>query len=163
MNSSCRPLLVGEDNPHSVDPEMALHPTFRGGAGSRLASILGMTGEVFVTTFDRENLCDGPWESVRAKTRAEAIFFRCAVMNRPMILLGSRVSRAFGIQFKPFNLFTMTLNVCLDDGLVESLRVRGVVLPHPSGRCRVWNDRENKKRAAEVTAALLDPDTCEFV
>ena len=136
-----RPLLVGEDNPHSDNPRAALFPRPRGAAGHRLAEILGMSGAEYLRAFARTNLCDGPWVRAAADLRAEQIQF---VWPGPIVLLGAKVARAFGVPYAPFSTRRSA------DG---STRV--LVLPHPSGRCRVWNDPAARTRARRAVRRLL--------
>lgn len=141
-----RPLLVGEDNPHSADPRMALYPLPAGAAGSRLAAHLGLEVGSYLDAFDRTNLCTGGWNLREARASAERVLVARAGRGT-LILLGARVCSAFRVPFKPFEPFELVRRVG-----ARALVARGVVLPHPSGRCRVWNDRESAPRAKEAVA-----------
>jgi hypothetical protein len=116
-----KPLIVGEVNPYGSDPTFALFPLPEGASGYRLRKILGLTQDEYLRAFDRANLCTGRWSAEAAREAAEQIDSqdRCAV-----ILLGRKVAKAFGLGSR--ELFTRC--------------GRYVLLPHPSGRCRSWND-----------------------
>lgn len=133
-----RPLLVGESNPYSDDPEFALYPFPRGAAGSRLKDILGMTNAEYLATFDRANLMPNrlKWDLKAARARA------IALPHTRRILLGSRVCQAHLIQFDVFEPYYFR------DG-------QALVFPHPSGRCRIWNDRTNIDRARAALKEFL--------
>lgn len=133
--------LVGEDNPHSSDPRMALYPR-PGTAGSRLATILSMSESVYMRTFARVNLCSGSWNTRLAKASALGVLSTASRAGVSIVLLGSRVCKSFGVAFEPF------AEVRVGD-------VQAVVLPHPSGRCRIWNDAATAGRAASAVAQIL--------
>lgn len=136
-----RPLLVGELNPYGADPEYALFPFPRGASGNRLRQILGMTDREYLEAFDRANLCDVKWDVRIARRRIRELLSE----GHPFyILLGRRVSDAFGF-VGWFPLTTAKLS-----GLPTVL-----FFPHPSGRCRAWNDPENVRRARELIREVL--------
>lgn len=114
-------LLVGESNPYGSDPRFALYPAPPGCAGARLCAILGLTDGEYLRTFDRCNLLVGREWPIAAARRAAS-----DLTAEYRILLGARVAAAHGLTFEPF------CNV-QDNGW------RGVILPHPSGRSRLWN------------------------
>ena len=125
------PLIVGESNPYGSDPDYALYPSPDGCAGHRLCcKILGMKRAVYMRCFDRVNLCDGPWRIKEARRKADTL------RGRQLILLGSKVCHAFGMPFCPWEQI----------GTVNPW----VVLPHPSGLCRLWNQDRAIERARDV-------------
>jgi hypothetical protein len=129
-------LLVGESNPYGSDPEFALYPTPRNCAGDRLRRlVLGVSVDEYMGAgFARANLCAGSWSARRAAESAAVLADR----HDRFVLLGARVSAAFGVPFRPFS-------VVRRGGAVLA------VLPHPSGRCRLWN----APGAFELARALL--------
>jgi hypothetical protein len=132
-----RPLLVGEANPYGGDPEFALWPAPRGCAGDRLCRlVLGMTEGEYFAAFDRVNLCPRMWSIRQARARAVQI-----EMDRggPVVLLGAKVCDAFRRAFRPF---TVVLTAPGAPALV--------ILPHPSGRSRLWNEPGSWGRARSV-------------
>lgn len=143
-----RPLLVGEVNPHGVDPRMALFPLPKSGAGGRLCRILGLTVTEYIREFDRVNLCLGEWDEEYAEVHAKVLHEELTDTNRVAVLLGNKVMTAFLGRNgqEPFSSYRM-------NGYTV------VVLPHPSGRCRVWNERSSKEKARKaVMKAVRDSD-----
>lgn len=114
-------LLVGEANPYGGDPSYALYPAPEGSAGGRLCSlIMGLRIRTYRNLFARANLCPHRWSVRVARDRAAEIRF----WNGPIVLLGRKVSDAFGVPYEPFGIF--------GEG-------KFLVLPHPSGRNLFWN------------------------
>jgi hypothetical protein len=146
-----KPLIVGEMNPYGVDPAYALYHLPRGAAGNRLHTILQLSDVEYLRTFDRVNLCTGKWSAPVA--RAEARRLVETVDRRPgIVLLGKKVAEAFGLyDVEPFTVFAR------GKGRGAPARTNVVVLPHPSGRNRIWNDPRvaGQARAAMTRAGLL--------
>lgn len=137
-----KPVLVGEDNPHSADPARVLWPEPRGASGDRLRRILGLTVEEYLEQFDRVNLCVQAWDLSRARVEATRLLWVCERERAPLVLLGRRVARAFGVPDVP--LFSRPFS-----GLPITL------LPHPSGRSKVWNNREAHRRARRAVRGMI--------
>jgi hypothetical protein len=139
--SEPRPLVIGEA-PNRTG--LATSPV-DGRAGARLANLGGVTVEEFRRLFVRANvLASWPGAGARkgsrfpvAKARhGAARLSRRFVGGRLVILLGHRVAAAFGVT----------------DAYLEPLRIVGracvvVVVPHPSGVNRWYNDDANVVRA----------------
>jgi len=95
---------------------------------------------LYLRTFLRANVvarhvpAAEPWPHDEARAGARAIL--AASKGLPLVLLGRRAADAFGY----------------DDRQIPSLIEGGrtLLLPHPSGRCRQWNDPEAGRRAAEL-------------
>lgn len=130
-----RPVLVGERNSKTGDARLALYPEPANGSGGRLMEILGLGRRAYLTLFDRVNLCGTEWDLPAAGVSAAGL------RSRRLVLLGSRVCQAFGVPFEPFAVLDVDL--------------RAVVLPHPSGRCRVWNDLRSAARARRAVGLLV--------
>jgi len=156
-----KPLLVGEANPYGGSPEFALYPHPRGCAGDRLCRIvLGMEPDRYLDAFDRVNLCPERWSIRQARERAAKIV-QARVDPVPVVLLGARVCAAFGLKFQPFSVWErVDHRSALDDRVVISARapselrappraggVPYVLLPHPSGRSRLWDAPGSVDRA----------------
>lgn len=141
---SPKPLLVGEQNPYGADPRLALYPLPAGATGARLVQILGMTPTSYLERFDRANLLPYGERWTVAKARAAAH----ALPNKLRIALGSRVAAAHGLLFDPFEAYEVALGHPQDVGYV-------LILPHPSGRCRIWNDPESIPRAREAVERFV--------
>lgn len=134
-----KPLLIGEDNPYrdKIAPEklaiwakagitLDLYPHPQRSAGYRLAvTILGLSRGEYLDRFDRVDLCGVNWSLRFARTHAARLR-----NDRPgrFILLGAKVAQAFDLPFGPF---TERVDRCRP-------AVQYVILPHPSGRCRLW-------------------------
>jgi hypothetical protein len=131
-----KPLLVGEANPYGGDPYYALYPAPDRCSGHRLCClILGMRRADYLREFDRKNLCPHKWNLREAKQHAEQLLDS----DRSIVLLGAKVTSAFGMNFTPFNIFGGRL----------------LVLPHPSGLCRMWSVPDAFERARRLVAEVL--------
>jgi hypothetical protein len=133
-----RPILVGEDNPYSADPRLALWPSPEGCAGWRLCyRILGMEFRDYLRSFERVNLCTGRWSLREARRRAVELSMSRAP-SQTLVLLGARVCSAFERPYIPLTSAPPFL-----------------VLPHPSGRCRTWNDSQSIEDARRLVGEVL--------
>lgn len=134
------PILVGESNPYSekyagkISPEFDLYPYPAGSAGWRLCyRILNLTASDYLRRFERRNLCRGPWRITEAQAAVPIIAREAA--GRTLVLLGVKVCKAFEVKYSPFSV--------LNEGAASNI----VVLPHPSGLCRIWNEPGSIERA----------------
>ncbi len=131
------PVFVGELNPYTDrDPRYDLYCEPERSAGARLQTLIcGLHKRTYLIRCGRRNLCRGAWSMAAA--RAEAVNVRevCRVdgLRRNAIvagartvpvLLGAKVCRAFDVEYRPFEYHDPDV----------------VVLPHPSGLCRAWNE-----------------------
>lgn len=139
-----KPLIVGESNPYGGDDEFALYPSPDGCSGHRLCClILGMRRKDYLEAFDRVDLCAGAWSVRAARQKVRELD---SSHPGPRVLLGAKVCSVFGLVFQPY-LLSRVRNV---EGPPNHARV--VVLPHPSGRCRLWAEPDAFVRArAAVT------------
>lgn len=130
-------LIVGELNPYGADPRHALFPYPENSAGGRLCrKVMQLEMRDYLARYDRVNLCVEKWSTPCAKLRADEVKTENA--QRVYVLLGSKVCAAFGVPFIPFSVYGG----------------RYVVLPHPSGRCRLWNDYRSYERARNALRGL---------
>jgi hypothetical protein len=84
----------------------------------------------------RYNLCAGAWSLAAARRRA--VELRAEHPSAVFVLLGRKVASAWGVgKSRPFRL-----------DLVGGF----LTLPHPSGRCTIWND---PKAVQEARVLLL--------
>lgn len=143
-----KPLLVGEDNPYGVDSRYALYPNPVRSAGFRLChTILGFRSAWgYLRAFDRVNLCAGRWSMPEARAKASEIARERD--GRVVILLGAKVSTAFGFAYDPFVRWGRG-----PDGAGPGVVI---ILPHPSGRCRLWNERGAIERARALVLPLIE-------
>lgn len=119
------PVLVGELNPYGSDPEMALYPLPRNASGNRLRLILDLTDLEYLD-YRRVNLCTGKWGIRAARAAAAEVLEHEDVCFA--VLLGAKVCSAFGVPYEPFTVRPSGRGYPL------------VVLPHPSGLNRAWNE-----------------------
>lgn len=135
-----KPLLVGEANPYGGDDYYALYPAPDGCSGHRLCClILGMHRADYLDVFERQNLCPTRWNLRQARKRAAEL----RTWQSSLILFGSKVARAF--EFVPFRPFEMA-----DGG-------KTLILPHPSGLCRMWSEPGAFQRARTLVGQVC-PD-----
>lgn len=130
-----KPLIVGESNPYGGDDYYALYPAPDGCSGHRLCRlVLWMSRHKYLDVFDRCNLVRGKWSIVVARASAREML--SVDDGRKLILLGSKVSSAFGTPYEPFSASEVGGHPVL-------------VLPHPSGLCRAWGVQGAYARARE--------------
>ena len=158
-----KPMLVGEANPYGGDPAYALYPVPEGSAGERLCCmILGMYRKDYLREFDRVNLCPERWLVKQAKDNAKQYVWKT---GGNFILLGSKVCSAFGVKYEPYSSWGFMLPAqAMDAGADRGTVVRssGIVLPHPSGLCRLWNEPGAVQRARAAVLELC-PHLEEFI
>lgn len=136
-----KPLLVGE----SCGGRGCLEPGTS--SGRRLMSVLRVGRDAYLEGYLRTNLCDRVWCAADAAARARVILLNAAYKMGPdrLVLLGVRVSAVFGgvllAEIRPFSLSAYG-DVVL------------AAIPHPSGRCRVWNDPGAERRARRILREL---------
>lgn len=131
-----KPLLVGELNPYGSESRYALFPYPANSTGDRLCKkIMGLTRVQYVRSFNRINLCTGKWDREAAESAAYAIKYDESLET--VVLLGAKVCAAFGFPYAPFS-------IMLSKGKTF------VILPHPSGLCRTWNEPDAFARAKRL-------------
>lgn len=151
-----RPVLLAMNNPQSILPEHALYPHPEGVAGHRLYEMLRDSAAEqglpvsrvnYLERFDRRNLLNAlQWNTAEAYRRAGVVLE--AVRGRNVIVLGVRTLRALRLS-RPGGSSTwgrwrrvdrLDLNYCL--------------LPHPSGRCREYNDPDMRRKTGDLLLKL---------
>lgn len=134
-----KPLIVGELNPYGGDPYYALYPSPDGCSGHRLCClVLKMRRAQYLESFDRVNLCAGKWSLRDARAAAKYLWEQPSAPR--FVLLGAKVAKAFEVPFVP--------NEISEGGTI-------LVLNHPSGLCRAWNQDGAVERAREAVAKFL--------
>lgn len=128
-------LIVGEDFGNSP---VEYHNDFyalTGASGKRLAELAGVHYLNFYMLTERTNVVEllPQWRD-RALVQESVGQIRHRMAGRRTILLGSRVSAAFGFTAEPLTWVT--------EADREVAR-----MPHPSGRNHWWNDRQNYESA----------------
>lgn len=134
-----RPLIIGEAPARTGDPRRPL----LGRSGSRLAKLCGLDLQDYARRFARANVLEqwpgrltkgDAFDLPTARLRA-CVLRRRFVGGRLVVLLGRRTALAFGLRC-----------AYLQPERVACANV--VVLPHPSGINRWWNEPENVRRAS---------------
>lgn len=121
-------LILGIDNPHSSDPSDALRAERPGSTGRRLQELTGMSVEGYYEAFDRANAVD-------LRVRRDAV-----LGGRTVVVLGKQAWRVLGLSEAPF--FTERRSDVLDSTFV--------LIPHPSGLCRLYNEQAVRDRVASL-------------
>lgn len=135
-------LIIGMNNPLSMDPKYALYPHPPGCAGwnlwKKMEDAVPEFDQVdYKTTFDRVNLVRGEWNDGLAVSKAAQMLKEDALHDRHVLLLGERVQRSFrvaGCDVREFGQFKFFLPP------IPKAKRMWAHVPHPSGRSRVWND-----------------------
>lgn len=145
---SRQPVLVGELNPYGSNPAHALFCWPPNSAGERLQRRVFAMWRAEYLALKRHNLCTGKWSDRAAREAASALQLLYPPQDHGFVLLGSKVAAAFHVPFVPFSVQRGT-----DPGDDRN----HVVLPHPSGRCRLWNRAGAYEEARALVAAQF-PD-----
>ncbi len=134
MNTVLVGLDPGGNGQVPLDPE---YPS-----GRRLADLYGLSPEDYLERTDRVNL--HPLPRPASEDDGAATCLAPLLRGRRVLALGGRVSRALGAG---------------PDLTSWSLRGDSVIasLPHPSGRCRWWNDGTNAESARGFLRRSLRP------
>lgn len=157
-------LLIGEDNPRSMDPRHALHFFPSSSAGGRLRAILGLARGDYLNLW-RADLCVGRWNTRAARERARDLLTDPDPPWDVVVMLGVKVASACRY---PHALFTVShawvhanrIDYDEPPGYVRRVgpgEFRAVSLPHPSGLSRVWQDPRSWSRAQMLVRAAA-PD-----
>lgn len=155
MSDSPRVWLIGEQNPygdrHGHKQRFALYPLPAHASGGRLARILGLTVDEYLDAFERRNLL-GPGRWDVKKARAAAVEIRGQVRDgEVLVLCGARAAAAFQYPSDPLRTFASEHRV---DRLLGEARYEVLVIPHPSGLSRAWNDPTMAPRVREAVTRL---------
>ena len=122
------PVLVGETTPYSQNPFYALYNRPSNSAGGRLQRlVLGLPPWNYLE-IKRRNLCTGRWGMARARNAAATLQQLFPFPGHKLVLLGANVCAAFNLVFTPFSTAER-----------EDWEYY-VILPHPSGLNRLWNE-----------------------
>lgn len=142
-------VFVGQQ-PNSVDDEgdplTLKHPN---STGSTIAKWMNVSPEEFASNFIRVNLnphCDGEFSANHWKASARNM--QGLLEGRRVVLLGRSVAEAFDLHQRDYEYFRWFDHMA---GYESSLFT---VIPHPSGRNRLYNDHQNLARAMDLLATL---------
>ena len=138
-----KPLIVAQDS--------LLHPLLS-------HDVMGFElGKDFLSFFEIVSLKRGTyWIASEAQFGAELIRESLRASGRPVLLLGSKVCKAFGIAFEPFThgAFAFGRVAC---GVPFSMWSPFAILPHPSSNTEYWNrlGAYDRARTALLKARVL--------
>lgn len=143
--------LIGENNPYGADPYFALYPEPSNSAGGRLCRVIfGMYPAAYLRTFKRMNLLQRPkWSAPAAREAAEKFLSAQSADDR-FVLLGRRVFEGFRDQ------------IACQEWAPFKARGRFLLLPHPSGLCRLWVEPLAVRNARAALAAFA-PDIAPLI
>lgn len=133
-----RILIIGMNNPLSMDPRYALYPAPVGCTGYNLwkmvAARTGASRTDYLRSFQRTNLVIGAWSERLARENWETMGPDVVANYDVVVLLGAAVRR-----------------VCSEGLPLPELGLRGNIatLPHPSGLNRAYNNPITRA-AAEI-------------
>ncbi len=134
------PVFIGETNPYSDRPYFALYDEPRGATGDRLRRLICGVHARRYREFPRYDLCVGKWSKVDALIRAREV--QRTHPGAAFVLLGRKVATAFCLGAIPP--FYWAANV--HDGTTDTF----IVLPHPSGLNRQWQEPGAFARARDL-------------
>ena len=150
-------LLVGECNPYGSRPELSLYHLPRRASGDRLREHLGLR-DVTYHGLAKLNLCTGRWDAEAARRRA--VLLLAGGQHDVFVLLGAKVRAAFGWVADPRVADPRVADPRVADPGPAAFERQAlptcvlVSLPHPSGRCRVWNEPGAHERAVGLLAQV---------
>lgn len=135
--------LIGENNPYGSAPEFVLYPAPRGCTGERLCRALELDPDEYLETFERRNLLAVLKWSVHVAREAAARILSEAGAGDALVLLGGKVTAAFGLKFEPLTTQTTATGHT------------ALISPHPSGLSRVWNQPGMAAKVRDAVMALV--------
>lgn len=146
-----RTLLVGM-NPADALP-VGGRPAFVGSkSGDFIAKLCGVDAAALPTRFTLVNLF--PADYVRAEAAARAADLKRDVVDGTfgrVILFGVEVRNAWRARDVGWFETTRCRQVLMGrDGPASTWEYDLTVMPHPSGRCRAWNDEAARQRGRQV-------------
>jgi hypothetical protein len=156
---TARVFLVGEHNPYqdgqdeATRKKFALYPAPDRSSGARLCRVLGLGRAEYLRRFERRNLLAAlPWSAPLAREAAHRVLGELEDSDS-IILLGAKVAAAFDVPFAvgPAELPTRYIHF-VRGGVVYAWSC--IVLPHPSGLSRSWNDPTMPERVRSAVGAL---------
>lgn len=157
--SSGRVLLIGEQPPPgaSTSNHSPLFPLPSGCSGHRLRVVSGLSKYEYLRAFDRLNLIPYPsekWPRDEAVWAALSLVRGCALRDRRVVLLGTKVRDAFSVWVP--SLLQSPVGEWRHHLVGGGFHL--ALLPHPSGRSRAWNDPGVRRKAK----ALLQQAAADY-
>jgi uracil-DNA glycosylase len=156
-------IIVGEA-PGPGQPDGSV---FTGPSGDRLTRLLGRPWRRCLVGYNllgnRQRLGPGGSEFPAREAAAAARVLADASPwfggGRAVLLAGKRVAAAFGLREPEyFRVERIRIDRWTSGGGADMWErsVVAVVVPHPSGRCRWWNDPRNRRRASRWFRRLAE-------
>lgn len=141
-------VFVGEaPGPKDTTSRTPLWSIRKGSAGSRLRAMTGLDRSAWTRRVPKFNLVPyriTKWPREFAEQQAQNLS-SSLLRDCDLVLCGRKVARAFGVPSKhPWLVWTRS-----------AWGPRVVVIPHPSGLCREYNDPEFVKRASRFLKRVL--------
>ena len=151
-----RGLLIGEAPGPNTNAKLPLFPLPNNSAAGRLLKYAGIEPAEYIGRLVRMNLCHDQWSDRRATAGVvRAISFILDEANyydgKPLrvLLLGRRVADAWNCDQEPFGYSIRHYT----GGSYPNVYVAWI--PHPSGRCLIYNERKNQLRARRAVQWAL--------
>lgn len=158
-----KPLLVGQAPGPNTDPDLPLFPYPKTSAAGRLKRIMDISMGDYLRTFDRVNVFRDfqggkPSRDHFPLTTAKLIARSMMPMlqGRTVILVGRKVSEAFGLndmEYHQFNELQVMRRSPISDHKGKALFA---VVPHTSGRNPWYNKEENMVQAKAFWVDVLE-------
>lgn len=146
-------ILLGMNNPQSEKPEHALYPYPAGCAGYRLWTMLQEASvesglrmidrAAYMKGFDRMNLLNSrEWSAKDA--RASATELAPTLDGRRVVICGMKTAKTLlrGLSDEQWGVWYECAGL--------EFKFDYCVIPHPSGRCREYNDLEMRREVGEL-------------
>lgn len=142
FSTRVRGLLVGENPGKNTHPDMPLFPWPEKSSAGRLMAMSHLTPGEYLGGLYRRNVCYGrEWSRQEARATAREIITVLFDMPRDLavIVCGVKAAEAFGLSGDFW------------DPIKLDSRQTAIVIPHPSGLNRIYNDPQNM----ELTGAWM--------
>lgn len=150
-------MLIGEAPGPHTDAQMPLFPKPSNSSAARLIKYADIDPAAYMGKLVRMNLCDDFWSERRAVAgviRAlsyllDPVNFRDGTPLR-VLLLGRRVADAWNCVDRPFGYEPRPFRGDSKAEYINATVLQLAWIPHPSGRCLLYNDRRNQLRAGRA-------------
>lgn len=174
-----KPVLVGMNNPYNSDPHFALYPSPKGCAGYNVYAMLAearerrvsaygpdsvreLTRASYVKGFDRRNVLSArTW--TKREAREQGRILAKELCGRRVVVFGVQTLEALGLNCGWQGVWS-NQRVWLELRTAQSAldaserrpHIEYWLAPHPSGRCREYNDPSMRERVGDLLLRLYD-------
>lgn len=142
---------------------------FKSGPSRQKLIALGLTWDEAVNLLPQRPTSLDTWlarDKAVAKRNAKAIMDYAQANDMDIVLLGNRVAEAFGLKYEPGRVMSILAYKTSESRITANDVIRGrkkakkhlgdiLILPHPSGRNRYWNDENNVSRTVSTITRFL--------